>query len=137
MGKAKSIDVSRFTGKKKKSYEALTQLRDNLLRQMQTLRDDALDCSSSDKRGITTHMAELGSDNSRHEMDVQLLTEEGNMLELVEAAINRLLNDEYGICSDCCKAISDARLEAKPYTDYCINCKSIRENNSGMNPNLD
>lgn len=137
MAKVKNIDVSKFTGKKKKYYEALTQIRDSLLGQMKTLRDDALDTANSDKKGITTHMAELGSDNSRHEMDIQLLTEEGDMLELVEEAITRLLNDEFGICLDCTKPISDARLEVKPYSGYCINCKSIRENNGGINPNLE
>lgn len=137
MAKVKNIDVSKFTGKKKKYYEALTQIHDSLLGQMKTLRDDALDTANSDKKGITTHMAELGSDNSRHEMDIQMLTEEGDMLELVEEAITRLLNDEFGICLDCSKPISDARLEVKPYSGYCINCKSIREKNGGINPNLE
>lgn len=137
MSNLKKGDIPRFTGKKKQYYQSLLQSRDIVLGQMQFHRDEALDCSNSDKKGVTTHMADMGSDNSRHEMELHLLTEEGNVLELIEDALQRLGTDEFGKCQDCGEDISEARLEVKPYANYCIKCTTVREKNGGINPNLE
>ena len=137
MSNLKQGDVPRFSGKKKKYYQALIQARDIVLGQMQFHRDEALDCSNADKKGVTTHMADMGSDNSRHEMELQLLTEEGNVLELIEDALKRLTGDDFGKCLDCNELISEARLDIKPYASYCVKCAAIREKNGGMNPDLE
>ena len=119
--------VPQFEGIDKIRYERLAQAREIVLGRMKYHAEDALDCSNADKRGVTTHMADVSSDNARHEMELRLLTEEGNVLELIEAAMRRLFDGEYGKCLDCGQPISEARLEARPYAIYCVNCKSERE----------
>ncbi len=119
--------MPQFEGIDKIRYDRLIQAREIVLGRMKYHAEDALDCSNADKRGVTTHMADVSSDNARHEMELRLLTEEGNVLELIEAAIRRLVDGEYGKCLDCGQAISEARLEARPYAIYCIKCKSERE----------
>ena len=42
----------------------------------------------------------------------------------VNEALFRLENDNYLLCSKCGEAIGEARLEALPYTDLCIDCAS-------------
>ena len=121
--------VPKFEGKDLKHYEALMQARDQVSNQMKYHVEDALDCSNADKRGVTTHMADMGSDNSRHEMELRLLTEEGNVLQLIEGAIQRLIDGTYGKCLDCGGEISEARLEVRPYALYCVKCKTLREKN--------
>jgi len=96
---------------------------------MQSHAESALDCSEAEKRGVTTHMADVCSDNSRHEMELRLMSEEGDILELIEKAIQRLVDGTYGVCQDCGERISEKRLEARPYAVYCIKCKSAREKN--------
>ena len=119
-------------GKEKEYYNNLMQAREAVMQQMQYHVEDALDCSNADKRGVTTHMADMGSDSSRHEMGLQLMSEEGDVLELIEEAIQRLIEGKnYGICQDCGQPIPDARLEVRPYAVYCTKCKSIREKNGG------
>ena len=86
---------------------------------------ESLDCTNSEKRGVTTHMAD--SDSSRNEMGLQMLTENGNVISLIDDAIERLANGEYGICMDCGEPISQARLMARPYAIFCIKCKSRHE----------
>ncbi|MFA7231152.1 MAG: TraR/DksA family transcriptional regulator [Victivallaceae bacterium] len=137
MPSSKYLNPPKFTGKKKLYFDNLMTNRDMVLGQMKYHVEDALDTANSDKKGVTTHMADLGSDNSRHEMELQMLTEEGNMLELIEDAIQRLIDGEYGKCLDCNKEIPEARLEVKPYACYCIKCKSVREQNNGRNPYVD
>ena len=72
-------------------------------------------------------MADVSSDNFRHEMELQMLTENGNTIKLIDDAIERLVNGEYGICMDCGEPISEARLMARPYAVFCIKCKSRHE----------
>jgi RNA polymerase-binding transcription factor len=128
--------MARLVGKKKIYYEALVKVRQSISEQIKFHASEALD-SDSGKKKMATHMADLGSDNSRREMELQLLTEEGDVLERIDEAIDRLHHNDYGSCIDCEKDISDARLEVKPYAYYCIKCKSIREKNNGMNPYVD
>jgi DnaK suppressor protein len=129
--------MPKLTGKNKKFFQCLMQARDLVAGQIQYHAEDALDSNNSDKRGVTTHMADLGSDNSRHEMELQMMTEEGNVLELIEDAVQRLIDGEFGKCLDCGDKIPEARLEVKPYACYCIKCKTIREQNGGHNPYID
>lgn len=42
----------------------------------------------------------------------------------IEAALQRLAEDEYGICVRCGAEISEERLDALPYTPFCRNCAS-------------
>ena len=114
-----------FTGKDLEYYNALMNVRNQLSEQMRICADESLDCSNSEKRGVSTHMADV--DNSRSEMELQLFTENGNVISLIDDAIERLANGEYGICMDCGEPISEARLKARPYAIFCIKCKSRHE----------
>ncbi|MBR7131253.1 MAG: TraR/DksA family transcriptional regulator [Lentisphaeria bacterium] len=101
------------------------KVRNELSEQMRICAAESLDCTNSEKRGVTTHMAD--SDSSRNEMGLQMLTENGNVISLIDDAIERLANGEYGICMDCGEPISKARLMARPYAIFCIKCKSRHE----------
>ena len=87
--KIKSI-TAKLTPEQKKHYDNLMAARDAVMGRVRSYAEDALDCSNADKRGVTTHMADVGSDSSRHEMGLQLMSEEGDVLELIEEAIERL-----------------------------------------------
>ena len=115
-----------FKGKELEYYNALMKVRNQLSGQIQG-GIDSLDCTNDEKRGVTTHMADVSSDNFRHEMELQMLTENGNTVKLIDDAIERLVNGEYGICMDCGEPISEARLMARPYAIFCIKCKSRQE----------
>ncbi len=119
-----------YSGQEKKYYEALILARELVAGSLRNHAADALDCSNADKRGVTTHMADLGSDNSRHEMELQLMTADGDVLKLIDDALERLSKGSYGRCQDCGEMISEKRLEARPYAVYCIKCKSLREQNN-------
>ncbi len=128
--------LSSLSPREKKYYNALMQYRDVIAGNMKT-HADALDAANADKRGVTTHMADVGSDSSRHEMELRMMTDEGGVLEMINDAISRIFDHEFGKCQDCGKEISEARLDAKPYAQYCIKCKSIREKHNGRNPFVD
>jgi DnaK suppressor protein len=134
-----TVEIPQFKGKKKKYYDLLMNLRDQITQQLEFHTSEALggNSDSTDKNGMSTHMADLGSDNFLHDMELSLITNEGEVLEMIDEAVQRLIDNEYGKCLDCGVTINPERLEAKPYAMYCIKCKTIREQNGGINPNQD
>lgn len=52
----------------------------------------------------------------RHKIDA-------HKLKLIEAALDRLNEGEFGICLEC-GGISDKRLKAVPWAAYCVRCQS-------------
>ena len=83
--------------------------------------------SAGERAGMATHMADLGSDNSRHDLELGLMSSEVDVVEMIEEALQRIHDDEYGICLDCGALIPEARLAAKPYARFCTKCKEKRE----------
>lgn len=138
MEKKAAERLASLSGKEKKYYDMLMELRAQLMAQFRFHSDEALDTTDEpDSKGVSTHLADYGSDNFRHEMELALMTSEGDAVERIEEAIERLLDGEYGTCLDCGCKIKEARLVAKPHALFCINCKSIREKNGGMRPDWD
>ena len=43
-------------------------------------------------------------------------------LRMIEAALHRIDEGEYGFCTKCGAPIGDARLDVLPYTPFCRNC---------------
>ncbi|MBO5924542.1 MAG: hypothetical protein J6Q81_08505, partial [Lentisphaeria bacterium] len=60
--KIKSI-TAKLTPEQKKHYDNLMAARDAVMGRVRSYAEDALDCSNADKRGVTTHMADVGSDS--------------------------------------------------------------------------
>ena len=116
-----------FQGKDLEYYEALMKARETVLTQMRYHVDEALDCSNTEKRGVTTHMADVSNDNSRHEMELRMLSEDGDVLKLIEDALQRLVDGEFGKCQECGEPISEGRLKIRPYAVFCVKCKTRHE----------
>ena len=48
-------------------------------------------------------------------------------LRAINVALERIESGTYHNCSECGEGISDERLSAIPYTQYCINCAEKQE----------
>ena len=49
------------------------------------------------------------------------------LIRKIENALERVENGTYGICEECEEEISEGRLEARPITTLCIECKRKQE----------
>lgn len=45
----------------------------------------------------------------------------------IDAALERIASGDYGICDECGEEISPRRMEVRPFSRYCIECKSELE----------
>lgn len=69
---------------------------------------------------VPTHNADRDSEGLDGELE--LIHNEETLLEDVHDALGRFDEGTYGECQECGGEISVARLEAVPYTPYCISC---------------
>jgi len=75
-------------------------------------------------------------DSANDEISSQLVEIESRELGQIEHALQRIAAGVYGRCEFCGGKISEARLNALPYTNSCIDCQ--RENERlGQNRSLD
>jgi RNA polymerase-binding transcription factor DksA len=112
-----------FRGKKRKYYEMLVTLRDQLVDEVRTLSAQSL--TSNKQAG--EELADIGSDSFLREMGLGVMSDEGHRIQLIREAIERLHGRGFGVCLDCGQDIQEARLEAIPYAKLCVQCKTRRE----------
>ncbi len=74
--------------------------------------------------------ADLG-DQASAESDRNLLLRlrgrEQRLLKKIDEALKRIEDGTFGICESCGEKISIKRLEARPVTTLCIDCKTAQE----------
>jgi|SRR5579864_129313 len=54
-----------------------------------------------------------------------------HMIGLIDEALQRILEGNFGICGNCGDEIGRRRLEALPWTEYCLRCQEAVERVSG------
>jgi len=66
------------------------------------------------------HLADVAADAV--DADVQVLHMERDILEQINAALERVANGGFGRCTECDTQISEERLKALPYVPLCVRC---------------
>ena len=61
------------------------------------------------------------------ELNFSLSDTERNLLMLIEDALTRTTEGSYGKCTNCGNTIGEKRLQAVPWTPYCIDCQELQE----------
>lgn len=61
------------------------------------------------------------------ELNFSLSDGERNLLMLIDEAFNRVREETYGTCTNCGATIGEKRLQAVPWTPYCIDCQELQE----------
>ena len=108
--------------------ERLLQLRARMRGDVHAMADAALNKTRSEASGdlsfMPIHMADVGSDNYEQEFTLSLMQTEEGVLGRVESALERIEDGLYGTCEECEGRIPKTRLNAIPYTQYCVKCAS-------------
>jgi RNA polymerase-binding transcription factor DksA len=106
--------------------ELLLAMRARLRGDVHAMADAALNKTRAEASGdlslMPIHMADVGTDNYEQEFTLSLMQNEEGVLELVESALERIEDGDYGICAACQGRIPKTRLSAIPYTPYCVKC---------------
>jgi DnaK suppressor protein len=88
-------------------------------------RDKAAGNASPDD-GIQD-LADKAASAYSKELNFSLSDAERNLLMLIDEAFNRMRNGAYAICTNCGVEIGEKRLQAVPWTPFCIDCQELQE----------
>jgi RNA polymerase-binding transcription factor len=100
-------------------------MRDLEIKEHQVAEDgDDLD---AERGGVGNHMADDANQTSEQETMLTLETNIRKRLDQVNTALARIEEGTYGICTNCGKPISPARLEARPSSLLCIDCQQKQD----------
>ena len=64
---------------------------------------------------------------SGRSFELRIRDRERKLLSKIEEALGRIDEGTFGICEDCGEDIGHKRLEARPVTTLCIDCKTLQE----------
>lgn len=116
----------------------LIQMRKDLVGQIDHIKENDIHESSKDASGdhsaYSFHMADQGTDNMEREKNFFYVQRDGYLLQDIEEALARIENGTFGQCIECGEVIQRPRLEAMPYANLCLDCKSKEEQISRINP---
>lgn len=119
-----SIDTDRFRN-------VLLEERVRVENAIANLREDhpgSLDEEVEEVAGTNdNHLGETATATLDREIDYTLEENSTQVLAEIDAALQRIEDGTYGICTNCGKEIPLARLEAYPWASLCIDCKRERE----------
>jgi DnaK suppressor protein len=101
--------------------------RASLLEQRASLRGGAVGRAEASAENFGQKEDSSAQLNTERELEFALDARESAELNQVQAALNRIAADGYGVCSDCGTDIPAARLHATPEAERCIACQQITE----------
>ena len=109
--------------------EQLEKFRSQLLEK----RDEILAEAGKTLSEMTDQTTNIPDPNDRatiesgRSFELRIRDRERKLLSKIEEAIGRLDEGEYGVCDGCGEDIGIKRLEARPVTTFCIDCKTLQE----------
>ncbi len=100
--------------------EKLIAERENLIKK---LKDNDLSVDDSE----TPDPVDLAVRNYSKNVMLAVSENDSRQLILINEALERVDDEEYGECQNCNKEINPKRLDAIPWARYCLNCQELVE----------
>lgn len=82
-----------------------------------------------DQAGSIPDPNDRASAEADRSFELRIRERERKLLPKIEAALERIKDGSFGQCEDCGCEIGMKRLEARPVTSLCIDCKTLQEKN--------
>lgn len=82
------------------------------------------------------HLGDIGSEVFQQELNSTLAEAQQGLSQEISEARRRVEDGTFGICEECGQPIPDARLDAIPYTRYCVHCADLVDATTTPNMNV-
>jgi DnaK suppressor protein len=113
------MDKKKLDAFKKRLEDRQRELRQNVTRNEQDGRAADMDTAQD--------IADRASSSYTKEFLFHQSSNERQTLQMVESALSRIREGTFGECINCGNEINPKRLEAVPWTRYCIECQEKLE----------
>src|SRR5713101_9516341 len=116
--------MQRMDKRKAKTYrDKLLVRREGLVGQVQA----AEAYSRQRDAEATQDPADMAANAYTKELLVSMSANDRHLLQLIDEALERIDDGEYGECTNCGKPIQEKRLEAVPWARHCLPCQDLNE----------
>jgi DnaK suppressor protein len=75
----------------------------------------------------TQDPADMAANAYTKELLMSMSTNDRQLLDSIDAALDRIDDGEFGKCINCGDPVSEKRLEAVPWARHCIRCQDLIE----------
>jgi DnaK suppressor protein len=75
----------------------------------------------------TQDPADMAANAYTKELLMSMSTNDRQLLESIDAALERIEDGKYGKCVHCGQPIQEKRLEAVPWARHCLTCQDLNE----------
>lgn len=75
----------------------------------------------------TQDPADMAANAYTKELLMSMSTNDRQLLESIDAALDRIAAGKYGKCIHCGQPIQEKRLEAVPWARHCLTCQDLNE----------
>ncbi|MGB9822148.1 RNA polymerase-binding protein DksA [Thermodesulfovibrio sp.] len=114
--------------KQKTRQERILEIKKKLLEQKrQILIEAGVMLSNLPSESNLSEIGDMASQEIDRSFLLRLRDRERKLLKKIEKTLEKIENGTYGICESCGAEIPIERLEARPVTDLCIECKTEQE----------
>lgn len=106
--------------------ERLLDERKRVVAAIQNLQDDhsgTLSDEAGEETAYDNHLADTATETYDRELDYTLEENSGHVLAEIDAALKRIDDGTYGVCTNKGEQIPAERLEALPWATLCIDCQ--------------
>ncbi|MGI8555921.1 MAG: TraR/DksA family transcriptional regulator [Pyrinomonadaceae bacterium] len=107
--------------------QKINKIKENLLAERDGLfiKLNGNDLSVDDTE--TPDPVDLAVQNYSKNVMLAVSENESRQLQMVNEALQRIEDEEYGICQNCSKTIHPKRLAAIPWARFCLDCQELVE----------
>lgn len=111
---------------KKKDLEKFKELLNRLMEELLSQADTTVSDMNTPK-GNFPDPADRASYEADRNFELRIRDREHKLIKKIKNALDRIENGTFGVCDKCGEDISIKRLEARPVTTQCIDCKTKEE----------
>lgn len=133
--KAKAVKAAAQKEKAKKPtfrdifrVKKLHEIRKKILRQRELLLAEAREALNAlPGQTVFPDMGDQATAETDRNFMLRLRSREQKLIKKIDEALDRIDNGTFGICDDCGMEINIKRLDARPVTTLCMECKTQQE----------
>jgi len=107
--------------------EQLEQAKERLLKMRREVMKEVQSASAASREMGQDGVPDIGDMSANtYSRDVLLNLSETQRQKIrdIDAALDRLAQGQYGVCLRCEEEIDERRMEVRPFSRYCIECKT-------------
>ena len=122
MKKLNQTDLLKY----RRVLEALAaRVRSDTTSMVEQVRSGSGGNGGSELSNVPLHLGDMGTDEFLYDMNATLLVNEQYIVVEARDALARIAAGTYGECESCHERITNGRLDAIPYTRYCVKCAEL------------